>query len=121
MTRDFFDPSPDDQQVMLVKDAILRQAEKLIESCEHCNPAGAEIPFDETHLAAWIRTISNQTTTTAMPVTSAILDLRRIRGKRCGGRCFTSRHGPERPVSTLQVTHRSGRMITRKDWNVQLV
>ncbi len=24
----------------------LHQAEKLIESCEHCNPGGAEIPFD---------------------------------------------------------------------------
>jgi hypothetical protein len=24
----------------------LREAEQLIESCEHCNPAGAEIPFD---------------------------------------------------------------------------
>jgi hypothetical protein len=26
--------------------ATLRKAEKLIESCEHCNPDGAEIPFD---------------------------------------------------------------------------
>jgi len=25
---------------------VIRQAEKLIESCEHCNPEGAEIPFD---------------------------------------------------------------------------
>jgi len=24
----------------------LRKAEKLIESCEHCNPDGPEIPFD---------------------------------------------------------------------------
>jgi hypothetical protein len=24
----------------------LREAEKLIESCEHCNPDGAEIPFN---------------------------------------------------------------------------
>jgi hypothetical protein len=24
----------------------LREAERLIESCEHCNPEGAEIPFD---------------------------------------------------------------------------
>jgi hypothetical protein len=24
----------------------LHKAEKLIESCEHCNPNGAEIPFD---------------------------------------------------------------------------
>jgi hypothetical protein len=24
----------------------LRKTEKLIQSCEHCNPEGAEIPFD---------------------------------------------------------------------------
>ena len=46
MTRDFFDPTPDQQRVMLVDSATLRSAEKLIESCEHCNPEGAEIPFD---------------------------------------------------------------------------
>jgi hypothetical protein len=26
--------------------AVVRAAEKLIASCEHCNPVGAEIPFD---------------------------------------------------------------------------
>jgi len=26
--------------------AILHEAQSLIESCEHCNPEGAEIPFD---------------------------------------------------------------------------
>ena len=26
--------------------ATLRETERLIESCEHCNPVGAEIPFD---------------------------------------------------------------------------
>src|SRR5262249_10516952 len=46
MPRDFFDPTPEEQNVVLVKAATLRKAEKLIESCEHCNPAGAEIPFD---------------------------------------------------------------------------
>ena len=30
----------------LILAAILREAERLIESCEHCNPEGAEIPFD---------------------------------------------------------------------------
>jgi hypothetical protein len=25
---------------------MLRHAEQMIESCEHCNPDGAEIPFD---------------------------------------------------------------------------
>jgi hypothetical protein len=34
------------QNVILVDAAILRDAERLIESCEHCNPTGAEIPFD---------------------------------------------------------------------------
>jgi hypothetical protein len=31
---------------VLVDAATLREAERLIESCEHCNPEGAEIPFD---------------------------------------------------------------------------
>jgi len=29
-----------------VKPATLREAEKLIDSCEHCNSVSAEIPFD---------------------------------------------------------------------------
>ena len=31
---------------MLVSSTSLREAEKQIESCEHCYPEGAEIPFD---------------------------------------------------------------------------
>jgi hypothetical protein len=31
---------------VLVDTATLRKAEVLINSCEHCNPVGAEIPFD---------------------------------------------------------------------------
>ena len=46
MPRDFFEPAPEQQNVVLVDAATLRKAEKLIESCEHCNPEGAEIPFD---------------------------------------------------------------------------
>jgi hypothetical protein len=46
MNRDFFDPTPEEQQVVLIDAETLRKAEKLIESCEHCNPEGAEIPFD---------------------------------------------------------------------------
>jgi hypothetical protein len=46
MIRDFFDPTPEEQIVILVDASTLRKAEKLIESCEHCNPDGAEIPFD---------------------------------------------------------------------------
>jgi hypothetical protein len=46
MTRDFFDPPPDEQNVVLVDTKTLHEAERLIESCEHCNPEGAVIPFD---------------------------------------------------------------------------
>ena len=46
MSRDFFDPTPERQVVVLVESATLRQAERLIESCEHCNEEGAQIPFD---------------------------------------------------------------------------
>ena len=31
---------------MLVETVTLRQAERLIESCEYCNQEGAKIPFD---------------------------------------------------------------------------
>jgi len=41
MSGDFFE-----QVVVLVDSATLRQAEQLIESCEHCNEEGAQIPFD---------------------------------------------------------------------------
>ena len=40
---DFFDPTPEQQNV---DTATLREAERLIESREHCNREGAEIPFD---------------------------------------------------------------------------
>ena len=45
MTRDFFDPAPEQQNVILVQVTALRNAESLIESCEHCNE-NAEVPFD---------------------------------------------------------------------------
>ena len=43
---DFFDPTPEQQIIVLVDSRTLRQAEQLIESCEQCNEEGAEIPFD---------------------------------------------------------------------------
>jgi hypothetical protein len=43
---DFFDPTPEEQHIVLVDPATLHRAEELIESCELCNPDGAEIPFD---------------------------------------------------------------------------
>jgi hypothetical protein len=46
MARDFFDPSPEEQRVILIDDAILRKAERVIESCEAYNPEAAEIPLD---------------------------------------------------------------------------
>jgi hypothetical protein len=46
MPRDFFDPTSEQQNVVLINITILYEAEAVIESCEHCNPADAEIPFD---------------------------------------------------------------------------
>jgi hypothetical protein len=46
MPPDFFDPTPEQQIVVLVDETALRKAKKLIESCEHCNEERAEIPFD---------------------------------------------------------------------------
>ena len=46
MSGDFFDPTPEQQVVVLVESATLHQAERLIESWEHCNEEGAQIPFD---------------------------------------------------------------------------
>jgi len=43
---DFFDPTLEEQVIVLVATPTLRKAERLIESCEHCNPEGAEIPLD---------------------------------------------------------------------------
>jgi hypothetical protein len=46
MSRDFFDPTPEQQNVILSNPATLREAEKLIVACEACNPEDAQIPFD---------------------------------------------------------------------------
>jgi len=46
MPRDFFDPTAEQQNVVLIDAATVHKAERLIESCEGCNPEGAEIPFD---------------------------------------------------------------------------
>src|SRR5213594_251775 len=46
MPHDFFDPTPEQQNVVLIDAATLREAECLVESCQHCNAVGAEIPFD---------------------------------------------------------------------------
>jgi hypothetical protein len=47
MSPDFLDPTPEQQIILLFDETVLRQAEKLIESCgEHCHEEGAQIPFD---------------------------------------------------------------------------
>jgi hypothetical protein len=46
MDREFFDQTPGKQVVVLIEREVIRNAEGFIESCEHCNPEGAEIPFD---------------------------------------------------------------------------
>lgn len=46
MPRDFFDPTPEQQDVILVDAATLHEAEKLIESCEACNREDTHFPFD---------------------------------------------------------------------------
>jgi hypothetical protein len=42
----FFDPTPEEEKVVLVDAVTIHEAERQIESCEHCNLEGAEIPFD---------------------------------------------------------------------------
>jgi hypothetical protein len=42
---DFFDPTPENQNVVLIDAATLRKAEKLVICCEGCNPVDAELPF----------------------------------------------------------------------------
>jgi len=48
MPRDFFDPAPEEQNVVLVSAATFREAEKQIESCEHCNSEGAAMTVRRT-------------------------------------------------------------------------
>jgi hypothetical protein len=43
--REFFDPPTERHVVVLVDSSTVRKAERLIESCEHCDP-DVEIPFD---------------------------------------------------------------------------
>jgi hypothetical protein len=46
MSRDFFDPTPENQVVVLIDSPTLTKAERLIECGETLNEEGAEIPFD---------------------------------------------------------------------------
>src|SRR5215831_9213894 len=46
MPREFFDRTPEQQNVILIDAATLCEAERLVEACERCRPNDAEIPFD---------------------------------------------------------------------------
>ena len=37
---------PERQNIIVIASSTLYQAQQLVESCEHCNAMGAEIPFD---------------------------------------------------------------------------
>src|SRR5262245_16723175 len=43
---EFFDPTPEERNIVVVTGPTLVEAEKLIDFCEQCKPEGAEIPFD---------------------------------------------------------------------------
>jgi hypothetical protein len=43
--RGTIDPTIREQHVVIIDAATLRKAEKLIKSCEYCNPECSEIPF----------------------------------------------------------------------------
>jgi hypothetical protein len=45
MRRDFFDPTPEQQNVVLIDAATLQKAQRVIAGCEACGE-DAEIPFD---------------------------------------------------------------------------
>jgi len=46
MRREFFDPTPEEQVIVLVEHKTIRNAEGFIKSCEQCNPGDAEWPFN---------------------------------------------------------------------------
>jgi hypothetical protein len=45
MNRDFFDPTPEQQNVVLIDAGTLQKAKHMIAGCEACSD-DAEIPFD---------------------------------------------------------------------------
>ena len=44
--RDFFDPSWEDTNFVLIDATVLRKAQRWIKSCETCTPDEAQMPFD---------------------------------------------------------------------------
>ena len=45
MPREFFDPTPEEQVIVLVERETVRDAEGFIKSCEHCNREDVVWPF----------------------------------------------------------------------------
>jgi hypothetical protein len=45
MPRDFFDPTPQQQNVVLIDSATLQKAQRMISGCEACSET-AELPFE---------------------------------------------------------------------------
>jgi hypothetical protein len=45
MSRDFFDPTPEQQNVVLIDAATLQKAQRMIAGCEACSEH-AELPFE---------------------------------------------------------------------------
>jgi len=74
MTRDYFDPSPEETVIVLVDAATVRKAETIIERCEHCDP---NAPFPLKAILDWV--------TTSIPsVTDYVLEVP-ARCPGCGG------------------------------------
>lgn len=46
MTREFFDPTWEHTNIVLVSATTVRKAEHRFLSCEACNPEDAQFPFD---------------------------------------------------------------------------
>src|SRR5262249_24309847 len=46
MSSKWFDPAPEEQNVVLVDEPIVRRAERWIRACEACKPHEAQMPFD---------------------------------------------------------------------------
>jgi hypothetical protein len=47
MPCDFFDPTPEEQNVVLIDAATIQKAQRMIAGCQACSE-DAEIPFDNT-------------------------------------------------------------------------
>jgi hypothetical protein len=44
--RNFFDPTPEQQIIVLVDSSVIRRAQNLIAFCQYCDSESSEFPFD---------------------------------------------------------------------------